>query len=305
MDVQINKKNRESFTLEQHGILVKDFIVSSIPLESTYGNVEGSDRKIDYGATYGTRTIRVPFVLRAYDLMDFPLLRDVLFGLILEKDSFYIREMRRPKKLAYAFVDPSEPARMDLETDNRLIGGKRYLVRLQNTFDLDQVETDGEGELVFETTELPFAESIGTTQDIHRNGIHTDSELWGFGMGLIADDDSLIYTHTGTSFKVYNAGNELIHPYEHYLKITIDNVQGSTSYFELRNKTTGDIFRINEAVSGNQTIVLDGPNVTSNSLQFYRKTNHIFISLVPGWNEFEVRGARSARIAFDFRFYYK
>lgn len=304
MDVQINKKTGESFTLEENGILVKDFIVSSIPLESTYGNVEGSDRKIDYGATYGTRTIRVPFVLRAYDLMDFPLLRDVLFSLVLEKESFYIREMRRVKKLAYAFVDPTEPARMDSDSGNQFVGGKRYLVRLQNTFDLDQIEEDGEGELVFETTELPLAESIGTTQDIHRNGISANDELWGFGMGLIADDESLIYTHTGSSFKIYNAGSAPIHPFEQDLKIEIKNIKRSASFFELLNKTNGTRFRGIEGLREEHVFEIDGPNVTRNGLNYLKKTTKEFIEIEPGWNEFEISGATSAEVMFDFPFYY-
>lgn len=307
MDVQINKKKGESFTLEQYGILVKDFIVSSIPLESTYGNVEGGDRKIDYGAKYGTRTIRVPFVLRAYDLMDFPLLRDVLFDLVLDKESFHIREMRRVKKLAYAFVDPSEPARMDPDTNNQFVGGKRYLVRLQNTFDIDQIEIDGEGELVFETTELPFSESIGTTQDIQQNGISANDELWGFGMGLIDDPDSFIYTHSNkTEFKIYNAGNADIHPFEQDLKIEIEfptTVQ-TNNYFQLKNVTNGSTFRVNEQVLPLQKFVLDGPNITRNGLNALRMTNRQFITLDPGWNEFEVSGNTMATIRFDFRFYY-
>lgn len=301
MDVQVNKKNGQSFTFEQYGIIVKDFLVSSIPLFPTYSNVEGSDRRLDNGVRYGTRTIRVPFTLRAHDLLDYPLLRDELFNLVLDKESFYAREMRRAKKLAYAFVDPSEPARMDETTDNQLIGGKSYLVRLQNSFDLQQAEADGEGELIFETTELPFAESIGTTQDIQQNGINANDELWGYGMGLIADDESLIYTHTGTGFRIYNAGNVRIHPYEQELKITISNVNASE--FTLRNVTNGTTFKVEEEVTGNQTIVLDGPNVTSNGLQFYRKTNKRFIELEPGWNEFEL--SSNATVAFDFPFYYR
>jgi hypothetical protein len=300
MDVQVNKRNGETFTFEQFDIMVKDFIVSSIPLESVYSNPEGSDKRIDHGTNYGTRTIRVPFALRSRDLMDYPLLRDLLFNLVLEKESFYIREMRRAKKLAYAFVDPNEPARMDPTTDNKFVGGKRYLVRLQNTFDIEQIELDGEGELVFETTELPFAESIGTTQDIHENGVSSDDKLWGFGMGLIADDDSHIYTHTGTSFKIYNAGNVPIHPFEQELKITIKNLNGSD--FLLRNTTNNSAFGINTEVSSSQEIVLDGPNITSNGLQFLRNTNKQFIELSPGWNEFEL--SHNATVSFDFPFYY-
>lgn len=303
MDIKITKKNGESFTFEQFGIWVEDFIVSSIPLEAVYGKVEGSDGNIDYGATYGTRTIRVPFEMRAYDLNDYPLLRDFLFGKILDKQSFYIQEMRRAKMLAYAFVDTNEAPRMQEGTENKLLGGKRYLVRLQNVFELEQMLEYGKGELIFETTELPLAESIGTTQDIQLKGI--DNELWGFGMGLEGDEDSLKYTHTGTSFKIYNAGNEAVHPYRQDLKITISNVAGSTSYLELKNETNGTLFRVNELVSDSQKIKLDGPNVTSNDLQYLRKTNRKFIELEPGWNSFTVKGATSANVEFDFRFYYK
>ena len=307
MDVQINKKNGESFTLEQYGILVKDFIVSSIPLEPVYGSVEGSDRKIDYGANYGTRTITVPFRIQAYDLMDFPLLRDVLFDLVVSKESFYVREMRRAKKLSYAFVDPTEPARMDPDTDNRLVGGKRYLVRLQDTFDLDQVEADGEGELIFETTELPFAESIGTTQDIQRNGINAEDGLWGFGMGLEAIDETLIYKHNavvGKTFRIFNAGNVPIYPFEQELKITISNVVGSTERFQITNLTNGSRSRIDVPLKQTDKVIYDGPNVTRNSLAFLRDTRKDFIELSPGWNNFQIYYCDRATVEFDFRFYY-
>ena len=312
MDLEITKSDGTSFLLSDYDIYIDDFIVGSIEIESNYGTVEGSNRRIDYGATHGVRNIRTPFHLKAHDLLDYPLLRDTLYGLVLDTESFFIRELRRPKFLTYDFVDITESAlgvdgqrKWSEDSKNAYIGGKRYLVRLQNTFDIEQVENDGEGELNFETTELPYAESIGTTQDIQRNGINANDELWGFGMGLIADDESLIYTHTGTSFRIFNAGNVAVHPYEQTLKITIDNVRGSSSYLQLRNNTTGDAFRTTEAVSGSQTIVLDGPNVTSNGTQYYRKTNRQFITLAPGWNDFTITDASSARVAFDFPFYYK
>lgn len=298
MDVQITKKNGESFTLEQFDILVKDFIVSSIPLESEYGKTEGSNRNIDYGGTYGTRTITVPFVLRARDLMDFPLLRDVLFSLVNDTESYYIREMRRAKKLSYAFVDPSEPPKMDDDSINQFVGGKRYLVRLQNTFDIEQIENDGEGELVFETTELSFAESVGTTKDIDDNGITYESELWSYGMGLLYSDEAQKYTHNTRSFRIYNAGNiPRHHPFEQELKITIRN---ASQGYQLSNKTTGDIFKFNDQPNG--SIVIDGPVITDAGLIAFRKTNGHFITLAPGWNDFEQN--QDATVSFDFRFYY-
>ncbi len=304
MDVQINKKNGESFNFEQYGIIVKDFIVSSIPLNSVYSEVDGRHGTVDYGATYGTRTITVPFNLQAYDLLDFPLLRDVLFGLVLDTESFYIQEKRRPKKLAYAFVDTTEQAKMDPETDNQLVGGKQYLVRLQNTFDLDQIELDGEGELVFETTELPFAESIGTTQDIDREGVTFDSGLWSFGMGLQMDNTTFDYTFTTTDFQVYNAGNVIVHPFQQDLVIEITNVKGANSFFELINESNGSSFRVNERISETQEIIMNGSNITIDNLPALRRTNRQFIRLETGINRFLIQGATSATIKFDFRFYY-
>lgn len=431
MDAEIIRKNGETYSFEDYGVLVKDFIVSSIPVESTFGEMEGRDGRIDKGARSGNREIRIPFSMKAYDLLDFPLLRDVLFELVTTKESFYLREKRRPKKLAYKFVDTTESPQMDESTNNQYIGGKRYLVRLQNSIEIEQVGLHGDEELIFETTELPYAESIGTSQNIQENGIDANDELWGFGMGLIADDDSLIYTHTGKSFRIYNPGNVKVHPFQQELKITISDVQGSSGgenlidssvihegmyaagynsgtgeivnspdedyflsvidvpndgvlkvyksdlekgqflvfidgegngiglirydstsntsfltrygdyveinvnnlksvypsissiqfefltvdentayiynlrdYFQLINKTNGNAFRINDQINPNQTVVLDGANVTSNSLAFLRSTNRKFIQLEPGWNEFEITGADSATVEFDFRFYY-
>lgn len=106
-------------------------------------------------------------------------------------------------------------------------------------------------------------------------------------------------------FSTYNAGNVPIHPFEQELKIIITSVFGSTDFFELRNLTNNTVFRINEAVGNRQTIMLDGPNITSNGLQFLRNTNKQFIELDPGWNEFEISGADTATVEFIYPFYYK
>ena len=284
MDVEITKSDGTSFLLSDHGIFIDDFRVGSISIESNYGTVEGRAGRVDYGATHGTRTITVPFHLQAQDLLDYPLVRDTLYGLVLDTESFFVRELRRPKYLTYDFVDMQESAldeqgepKISYDSRNVYTGGKRYLVRVSGDFDIEQTLTSGEGEITLETTELPYAESVEME--------HVESE--------------------GTIFQIFNAGNVLIHPYEMDLKITIDNVQGSTEFLQLKNETTGDVFRTTEAVTNSQTILLDGPNVTSNGLQYYRETNHQFIALKPGWNDFTVTGANSVKVSFDYRQYYK
>ncbi|WP_040985540.1 phage tail domain-containing protein [Oceanobacillus jeddahense] len=316
MDAQIIRKNGDAFNFEDFGVIVKDFIVSSIEINPQYENPEGSDKQIDYGSAYGKRTIRIPFVARGKDYHDYPLLRDLLFEKVLDKESYYIRERRRAKKLAYAFVDPNEPAKMDESTNNQFVGGKRYLVRLQNTFELEQMIYDGEGELVYETTELPFAESIGTTADINRDGINYNSEIWGYGMGLTLEymqpdqfDQSITYNieaKVDNPFWIYNAGNVGVHPFEQDLKITFRDIINSDGRVQLRNQTNQDYIRINDDnLSRSDVYIFDGPNVTKNGLNAFHDTGRTFISMNPGWNRFQLYYCDSATIEYDFRYYYK
>src|SRR5699024_9085133 len=318
---------------------------------------------------------------------------------------------------AYDFVDTNEKAKDDEESQNNFVGGKRYKVRLHDSFDIEQSLEYGEGEFIFETTDLPYAESIGTTQDIDNaelislvpemwdqgywdangykvssdtsirlsnnikarpnteytlksygdyelmarifdddgdhvrliksglndessflmgegtshlliyisttngsqeditpsmvgkelkvsmkkthGGINSKDELWGFGMGLISDDKSLTYTHTGTSFEIFNAGNVLVHPFEQELKMEISECE--TKKLSIKNLNTGDEKEIKNLKLSDVTEV-KGANVTKNELQYLRETNKQFISVAPGWNEFYL--SDTAKASFDFRFYY-
>lgn len=264
-----------------HGVTPLDIFISSINKKRVKDEVEGAHGYVDKGFTYETRNIELLFKLKSSDTQDYRLLRDEIFAYYSEGNFIYVSEEYQQ--------------------------GKRYKVMAVESFIPERINRRvASVGLQLEMVDIPFAESIGTTKTIGERGILSDDELWGFGMGLIDDPDSHKYTHTGTSFKIYNAGNESIHPFnQQFLKITINNVQGSTSYFQLKNNTNGSLFRVNEGVGANQVIMLDGPNITSNGLNYLRKTNKGFIELSPGWNEFSITGATSAKVEFDFRFYYK
>jgi len=300
MDVEITKMDGTKTKLSEIGVEVRDFIVSSIELRPIYSMIEGRSGHVNMGADYGDRTITVPFYFKAGDLHGVALSRDELFGLVTEADPFFVREMRRLKEHpGYICDDPSDDRVYKVnDYDNLFVGGKRYKVRLASSFDIEQVYRYGFGELVFETTDLPFAESIGTTADIDREGISAIQARWGFGMGLISDDESLRYTHSTTAFKIFNAGNVAVNPFEHELKIAIEGVSNG---YELENLTTGDVFKVTENMSGN--LVIDGAEITNNGLQAFRKTNRRYITLAPGWNY--IRQNRAIKTTWDFRFYYK
>ena len=310
MDVEISKMDGTKTKLFEIGVEVRDFIVSSIELRPIYSAIEGRSGHVNMGADYGSRTITVPFYFKAGDLHGVALSRDELFGLVTNTEPFYVREMRRIKEHpGYICDDPSDDRVYKVnDYDNLFVGGKRYKVRLASSFDIEQMYRYGFGELVFETTDLPFAESIGTTADIQRDGLSAESKLWGFGMGLESIDESLIYKHNaveGEHFRVFNAGNVHIHPFEQDLKMTISNVEGSTEHFQITNHTNGSRARINVPLEESDQVIYNGPKVTRNGLEFLRDTRKDFVELSPGWNEFEIFYCDSAIIEFDFPFYYK
>jgi len=266
------------------GVKPLDIFISSIQKERETETLEGMDGKIDYGATYSDREpIELKMLLKAHDTRDYRLLRNVVYAMI-DKIAYVSEEYER---------------------------GKRYRVTVDESFIPERIPNNqrfATADVNCSMPGLPFAESIGTTQDIQRDGINTNSELWGFGMGLISDDDSQKYTHKAEqrkTFAVYNAGNVLIHPFEQKLRIEISDVYRSSSFFELNNETNGSTFKVTEKVDSTDKIVLDGANIQINNLEALRRTNRKYIQLDPGWNIFSIEGALSADIKFDFPFYYK
>lgn len=307
MDVQIDKANT-SFSFEQHGIEAQDFDVSSLPILASYQSIEGRDRRVNYGSTFGVRTIRVPFKFKSHDLLDYPLFRDFIFGLVLDKEPFYIRERRRPSYQKYEFETPGQEHVVPGNYRNQFVDGKRYLVRLQTAFNLEQMLEHGEGELIFETTELPFAESVFTSTDIESNGLNYDADLYSYGMGLSYEDEKAIYSGTITpakSLRIFNPGNIKIDPFEIPMKITIKSVQGGASGFELRNLTNGTSITFNGNVASADVIVYDGAIITKNSLQATNQAELDYIELAPGWNEIKLERGQSVHFSVDTRFYYK
>src|SRR5690625_1239032 len=131
-----------------------------------------------------------------------------------------------------------------------------------------------------------------------REGISAIQARWGVGMGLISDDESLRYTHSTTAFKIFNAGNVAVNPFEHELKISIEDISNG---YELENLTTGDVFKVTENMKENND--KERATVKNNGLQAIRKTNRRYITLARGWNY--IRQNRAIKTSWDFRFYYK
>ena len=267
-----NEMNKLDFP---DGVKPLDIFISSINKERETSRVEGSHLKRDNGFVYGERDIELDLWMKAHDTEDYRLLRDKVYALF-DRVGYISEEYQK---------------------------GKRYKVNVDDQYIPERIEGTrmfAEAKIVCTTDGLPFAESIATTSLIDKNGVSTNDALWGYGMGIIADDESQQYTHTSSKFRIYNAGNVPIHPFQQDLKIEISGVTGKN--FEMRNVTTGDVFKVTDNLKSSDVVVLDGHEIKINGLQALRKTNRKYISLAPGWNEFRLN--RTAKVIFDFRFYY-
>lgn len=186
MDAELIKDDGSTVRLSEYGV-VQDFVVSSIPLESQRESVEGRPGNVDFGAYLGTRTIKVPMILKAGSMQHVAHLRDKLYGLLTERGSYKIREMRRKRMLQYDFVDFGEKPRWSDGTDNGYVNGRQYEVRLTNVIEPNQHSMNAEVELEFETVGLPYAETIYTTKELNDSGYDAMVAKYGLVDGIDQD----------------------------------------------------------------------------------------------------------------------
>jgi hypothetical protein len=269
MNTLIQRLNGAIYNLEDYGITTRDFVVSS-PVSRPSGEViEGRHGVVGLGLVYDVRKINASFYLKAVDYDDYALLRDEVFRVLRTDEAFYVTESRNP--------------------------GKRWLVKIESPFTIEQQGLYGFFDVEF-IADNPFAESIGTTLD----PLTFDTELWQIGQGII--DDGLTYSHTTSTFRIYNIGDTAVNPRQHPLVITF---KGASTNLKIKNVTTGEEWAYTGATTASDTMKLDGIRSTKNGLSIFRDTNRKVISLVPGWNDFVITGAIGAvAVSFDFRFYY-
>lgn len=267
----------KTISLEDADIKTLSMDISSPRIANKFSSLDFMQGKYYTGGFYEPRNIECKFLMEASARDTFSLLRDEIFQIFGSLEPFYIIDSRQK--------------------------GKLWLVRLNESFFIPQNNVYG----VFEVDFLAFegvAKSVKTTLQLEKQGIIND-DTWGFGMGLeTVDDTELIYTHTGKTFKIFNAGNVSVHPFANHLKIQISKVTGATKEFTLVNRTNNSKFKVTRELLQGDVLVIDGPVIKLNSTNAAKDTTKEFIELSPGWNNFEILGASSATVSFDFNFIY-
>ncbi|MDQ7129544.1 phage tail domain-containing protein [Mammaliicoccus sciuri] len=144
------------------------------------------------------------------------------------------------------------------------------------------------------------SESILTTDDFSLN-----NDYWQFGNGLVTDEN-IKYTHHKRRFQIYNGSSYSVTPINgHHLIITM-NIKAPNGFI-LHNKTTGNKFEYKKALRDNDTVILNGVYPFKNKKRCGIDTNWEYITLAPGYNDFEVLGdgVIVKEIKFTFNYVYR
>ena len=189
------------------GFVVDDVIIESMEIEDNYETKENTSGRILLSSQYRKRKINVKCHVNSTKLNDNARLRDEFYNLTNSTEEVWIRELRRSVPLNYRFIEPLEDDYQEISeynnlvldhegfNDNYYVNGKRYKVKNADVIVPEENGKKISFELVFETTELPFAESIGTSIDLEKR---PDKELWSNDMLIPFDeqDGSRIYSFT-------------------------------------------------------------------------------------------------------------
>lgn len=257
--------------LADYGLICLSFIPESLSPEFFEEDADGVDGKITLGTRILPRTLTTRFHLKAFDHVDYQLVRDEIYKIFDPRKEIFIIDNRQP--------------------------GKRWKAKVNGAFRPEYINPKtGKFDLEFVSNQ-PFAESVGTTLD----PFNFDTEKWQIGQGLSEVD--LFYKQTVSSFQIYNAGTEVIDPKKFPLII---KYKGSSTNLQIKNNTTLDTWQYTGTTQAADTIEINRTRSLKNTVvNVFKDTNRKLITLAPGWNDIVLTGTSgSFEISFDFRFYY-
>ena len=277
---------------------VLSFMSSGIKKRSGSDYSDGRPGRINYHSEDEYRTITLLVQSTAYDMQDVAHLRDAVNELF--DGELMLREMRiKSVEVEYESMG-QRTGEMQLG-EPEYVNGKQIKATMVNSPEIDDTTLVSTFTVEFETTELPYFETIYTTLELNDTGFDATAEKYGLVDNI--DDEKVKYRFTESNFTVYNAGNVTVEPESMQLYIQLNYVT-TDGNLKLTNKTTGETFEYYRSIN-RRHIVLNGMVMTESGFNRFRESNRRFISLVPGDNVFEITGASFDEIYFRFKYLYK
>lgn len=266
--------DKESYYLDEVIPRIRFLDATEEDVETNVNSLEikGTDGVMMGPSTFGPFKLILRFSYIGEDITDYKLVKTKLRNLLYQRNPYYVVHSDMP--------------------------GKKYAVYCENNAIEDLTSKFGTFEMTFQVYK-GYSESLYKTDQYSLM-----SDKWQFESGVMPDAD-IKYKHTRQKFSIYNGSSDTINPrMRHQLKIWI-RLKTNTG-FKLVNKTTGDVFEYKGKLETNQSFLIDGAYPYIEKERCGRLTNHGLITLVPGYNDFEIWGTVSDfEIQFIFPFIYR
>ena len=278
---------------------VLSFMSSGIKKRTGSEYSDGQPGRINYHSEDEYRTVTLTVQATAEDMHDITHLRDAVNELF--DGELMLREMRiKSVEVEYESMG-QRTGELQLEAPE-YVNGKQIKVAMVNSPEIDDTTLVSTFTVEFETTELPYFETIYTTLELHDSGYSATAEKYGLVDNI--DVEKVKYRFTENNFTVYNAGNVTVEPESMYISILFYYCSIPDGKMTVKNLTTGDVLEVNRTTNRSH-IRQDGMVFTIAGVNFFRDTNRKFISLAPGDNKFEITGATYDEARFNFKYLYR
>ena len=271
--VRIFDEKENQYITDIEGLRFLDYEEEGVENRVNATEIQSVDGVLLSPSTFGPFNLKLRFFYRGADITDYKLVKQKLRGMLFKRTPYFINHSDMP--------------------------GIKYAVYCEENAITDIAHKYGE----FEITIVVFkgySESLMTTDNFSLN-----SDYWQFGNGLITDPN-IKYVHTKRKFQIYNGSTDTVTPIHRHQIITTMNINAPNG-FTLHNKTTGDKFTYKKKIRNNDTVVLNGVYPFKNKQHCGIDTNHEYITLAEGYNDFEVLGdcVEVKEIKFTFNFVYR
>ena len=271
--VRIFDEKENQYITDIEGLRFLDYEEEGVDNRVNATEIQSVDGVLLSPSTFGPYNLKLRFFYRGADVTDYKLVKQKLRGMLFKRTPYFINHSDMP--------------------------GIKYAVYCEENAITDIAHKYGEFEITFVVFK-GYSESLMTTDNFSLN-----SDYWQFGNGLVTDPN-IKYVHTKRKFQIYNGSTDTVTPIHRHQLITTMNINAPNG-FTLHNKTTGDKFTYKKKIRNNDTVVLNGVYPFKNKQHCGIDTNHEYITLAEGYNDFEVLGdgVEVKEIKFTFNFVYR
>ena len=271
--VRIFDEKENQYITDIEGLRFLDYEEEGVDNRVNATEIQSVDGVLLSPSTFGPFNLKLRFFYRGADVTDYKLVKQKLRGMLFKRTPYFINHSDMP--------------------------GIKYAVYCEENAITDIAHKYGEFEITFVVFK-GYSESLMTTDNFSLN-----SDYWQFGNGLVTDPN-IKYVHTKRKFQIYNGSTDTVTPIHRHQLITTMNINAPNG-FTLHNKTTGDKFTYKKKIRDTDTVVLNGVYPFKNKKHCGIDTNHEYITLAEGYNDFEVLGdgVEVKEIKFTFNFVYR